>query len=156
MIAKTVQATPPNATHWSRALVAEAMDISPSSVGRYGLEAGLKPHITKGFTVLNDPMFEEKVIDIVGLYLDPSAREVLKFLRHIHKVVPANRDIHLVLDNYATRKTPDEQPWLNEHPRFKLHFTPTSTSWLNLVERVFTKITSRRVRRGSYSSFDDL
>jgi len=66
------------------------------------------------------------------------------------------QDVHLVLDNYATDKTPDVKAWLAKHPRFKLHFTPTSASWLNLVERFFAEITSRRIRRGSYSSVDDL
>ena len=74
VITRTVQETPPNATHWSRALMAEAMGISPSSVGRIWAEAGLKPHLTKGFKVSNDPLFEEKVTDIVGLYLDPPDR----------------------------------------------------------------------------------
>jgi len=222
VITRTVQETPPNATHWSRALMAEAMGISPSSVGRIWAEAGLKPHITKGFKVSNDPLFEEKVTDIVGLYLDPPDRavvlcvdeksqiqaldrtqpglplkkgraatmthdykrhgtttlfaaldvktgkvigdcmsrhrtkEFLKFLRNIDKAVPARSAIHLVLDNYATHKTPDVKAWLDKHPRFKLHFTPTSASWLNLVERFFAEITSRRIRRGSYSSVDDL
>ena len=222
VIAKTVQETPPNATHWSRALMAEAMGISPSSVGRIWAEAGLKPHLTKGFKVSNDPMFEEKVTEIVGLYLDPPdravvlcvdeksqiqaldrtqpglplkkgraatmthdykrhgtttlfaaldvksgmvigdcmprhrAKEFLKFLRQIDKAVPARRDVHLVLDNYATHKTPEVKAWLDKHPRFKLHFTPTSASWLNLVERFFAQITARRIRRGSYSSVDDL
>ena len=77
VIAKTVQESPPNVTHWSRALMAEAMGISPSSVGRIWAEAGLKPHLTKGFKVSNDPMFEEKVTDIVGLYLDPPERAVV-------------------------------------------------------------------------------
>ena len=222
VIAKTVQETPPNATHWSRALMAEAMGISPSSVGRIWAEAGLKPHLTKGFKVSNDPMFEEKVTDIVGLYLDPPdravvlcvdeksqiqaldrtqpglplkkgraatmthdykrhgtttlfaaldvksgtvigdcmprhrAKEFLKFLRQINTAVPARRDVHLVLDNYATHKTPEVKAWLDKHRRFKLHFTPTSASWLNLVERFFAEITSKRIRRGSYSSVDDL
>ncbi len=222
VIAKTVQEAPPNATHWSRSLMAEAMGISPSSVGRIWADAGLKPHIVKGFKVSNDPMFEEKVTDIVGLYLDPPdravvlcvdeksqiqaldrtqpglplkkgraatmthdykrhgtttlfaaldvksgkvigdcmprhrAKEFLKFLRQIDKAVPTRRDVHLVLDNYATHKTPEVRAWLDKHPRFKLHFTPTSASWLNLVERFFAEITSRRIRRGSYSSVNDL
>ena len=70
--------------------------------------------------------------------------------------MPARRDVHLILDNYATQKTSDVQAWLEKHPRFKLHFTPTSASWLNLVERFFAEITSKRIRRGSYSSVDDL
>ena len=77
VIAKTVQEVPPNATHWSRALMAQAMGISPSSVGRIWAEAGLKPHLTRGFKVSNDPMFEEKVTEIVGLYLDPPERAVV-------------------------------------------------------------------------------
>ena len=222
VIARTVQETPPNATHWSRATMAEAMGISPSSVGRIWSEAGLKPHLTRGFKVSNDPMFEEKVTEIVGLYLDPPeravvlcvdeksqiqaldrtqpglplkkgraatmthdykrhgtttlfaaldvksgmvigeclprhrAKEFLRFLRRIDRAVLKPRDVHLVLDNYATHKTPEVRAWLEKHPRFKLHFTPTSASWLNMVERFFAEITTRRIRRGSYSSVDDL
>ena len=84
------------------------------------------------------------------------AKEFSKFLRNIDKAVPARSDVHLILDNYATHKTPEVRAWLEKHPRFKLHFTPTSASWLNLVERFFAEITSRRIRRGSYSSVDDL
>ena len=222
VIAKTVQETPANATHWSRAAMAAAMGISPSSVGRIWSEAGLKPHLTHGFKVSNDPMFEEKVTEIVGLYLDPPeravvlcvdeksqiqaldrtqpglplkkgraatmthdykrhgtttlfaaldvksgmvigeclprhrAKEFLRFLRRIDRAVLKPRDVHLVLDNYATHKTPEVRAWLEKHPRFKLHFTPTSASWLNMVERFFAEITKRRIRRGSYTSVDDL
>ena len=222
VIAKTVQETPPNATHWSRATMAEAVGISPSSVGRIWADAGLKPHVLKGFKVSNDPMFEAKVTEIVGLYLDPPDRavvlcvdeksqiqaldrtqpglplkkgraatmthdykrhgtttlfaaldvksglvigecmprhramEFLTFLRRIDRAVKKPRDIHIVLDNYATHKTPDVLAWLEAHPRFKLHFTPTSASWLNLVERFFAEITTRRIRRGSTSSVGDL
>ena len=222
VIAKTVRESPPNATHWTRSAMAGAVGVSPSSVGRIWAQAGLKPHRTRSFKVSNDPMFEEKVTDIVGLYLDPPdravvlcvdeksqiqaldrtqpglplkkgraatmthdykrhgtttlfaaldvksgkvigdcmprhrAKEFLKFLRQIDKDVPARRDVHLVLDNYATHKTPEVRAWLDKHPRFKLHFTPTSASWLNLVERFFAEITSKRIRRGSYTSVDDL
>lgn len=222
VIAKTVRETPANATHWSRATMAEAVGISPSSVGRIWADAGLKPHIVKGFKVSNDPMFEAKVTEIVGLYLDPPeravvlcvdeksqiqaldrtqpglplkkgraatmthdykrngtttlfaaldvksgmvigecmprhrAKEFLAFLRRIDRAVLKPRDVHLVLDNYATHKTPEVQTWLTKHPRFKLHFTPTSASWMNLVERFFAEITAKRIRRGSYSSVDDL
>ena len=222
VITKTVRETPPNATHWSRSSMAEAVGISPSSVGRIWAAAGLKPHQTRNFKVSNDPMFEEKVTDIVGLYLDPPdravvlcvdeksqiqaldrtqpglplkkgraatmthdykrhgtttlfaaldvksgkvigdcmprhrAKEFLKFLRRIDRRVPKSREVHLVLDNYATHKTPEVKAWLDKHPRFRLHFTPTSASWLNLVERFFAEITSKRIRRGSYSGVDDL
>ena len=84
------------------------------------------------------------------------AKEFLSFLRRIDRAVKKPRDIHLVLDNYATHKTPEVQAWLEKNPRFKLHFTPTSASWLNLVERFFAEITTRRIRRGSYSSVNDL
>jgi transposase len=77
VIAKTVQETPPNATHWSRSAMAEAVGISPSSVGRIWAEAGLKPHLTRAFKVSNDPLFEDKVTEIVGLYLDPPDRAVV-------------------------------------------------------------------------------
>ncbi len=77
VIAKTVQESPPDTTHWSRSPMAEAMGISPSSVGRMWAEAGLKPHLAQGFKVSNTPMFEEKVIDIVGFYLDPPERAVV-------------------------------------------------------------------------------
>jgi transposase len=176
VIAKTVREAPPNATHWSRALMAEAVGISPLSVGRIWAEAGLKPHLTRRFKVSNDPMFEEKVIEIAGLYLDPPeravvlcvdeksqiqaldrtqpglplkkgraatmthdykrhgtttlfaaldvksgmviadcmprhrAKEFLTFLRRIDRAVRKPRDIHLVLDNYATHKTLAQPP----------------------------------------------
>lgn len=233
VIAKTVQEAPPNATHWSRSLMAEAVGISPSSVGRIWAEAGLKPHLTTGFKVSNDPMFEEKITEIVGLYLDPPERAVVlcvdeksqiqtldrtqpglplkkgraatmthdykrhgtttllaaldvksglvigeclprhrarEFLRRIDRTVNKSRDVRLVMDSEAdqktawgavfppndTHKTPEVRDWLDKHPRFKLHFTPTSASWLNMVERFFAEITSKRIRRGSYTSVDDL
>ena len=88
------------------------------------------------------------------------AKDFLKFLRNIDKDVPAKRDVHLVLDNYATHKTPEVKAWLEKHPHFTLHFTlhftPTSASWLNLAERFFAEIRSKRIRRGSYTSVDDL
>jgi transposase len=70
--------------------------------------------------------------------------------------VPKAREVHLVLDNYATHKTPEVKAWLEAPALPKLHFTPTSASWLNMVERFFAEITARRIRRGSYSSVDDL
>ena len=222
VITKTAQETPPNTTHWSRALMAEAAGISPSSVGRIWAGACLKPRLVRGFKVSSDPIFEEKVTDIVGLYFDPPdravvlcvdkksqtqvldrtqpglphkkgraatmthdykrhgtttlfaaldvksgmvigecllrhrAKEFLRFLRRIDRAVLKPRDVHLVLDNYATHKTPEVKAWLAKHPRFKLHFTPTSASWLNLVERFFAEITTKRIRRGSYINVNDL
>ena len=86
----------------------------------------------------------------------PSCQEFLKFLRRIDKETLPCLDLHLILDNYATHKTPTVQRWLKRHPRFKLHFTPTSSSWLNLVERLFAEITRQRIRRGVFRSVPEL
>ena len=83
-------------------------------------------------------------------------KEFLRFLRRFDRAVNKPRDVHLVLDNYAPHKTPKVQVRLENHPRFKLHFTPTSASWLNMAERFFAEITSKRIRRGSYTSVDDM
>ena len=83
-------------------------------------------------------------------------REFVRFLDQIERSVPAALDIHLVLDNYATHKTPKVAAWLKKRPRYHLHFTPTSSSWLNQIERWFAKITEQRIRRGVFKSVDDL
>jgi transposase len=82
--------------------------------------------------------------------------EFLKFLRQIDRETPPDRELHLIIDNYATHKHPKVQSWLKRHPRFHLHFTPTSSSWLNLVERWFGEITRKRIRRGSFTSVKEL
>jgi transposase len=222
VLAKTANQTPANATHWSRASMAAEMGISPSSVGRIWAEAGLKPHLVRRFKVSNDPQFEEKVTDVVGLYMNPPdralvlcvdeksqiqaldrtqpglplkrgraatmthdykrhgtttlfaaldvksglvigechprhrAKEFIRFLKRIDRCVKKPLDVHLVLDNYGTHKTPEVKAWLAKHSRFKLHFTPTSASWLNLVERFFAEITTKRIRRGVFRSVADL
>jgi transposase len=222
VLAKTANATPANATHWSRASMAAEIGISPSSVGRIWAEAGLKPHLVRRFKISNDPQFEEKVTDVVGLYMNPPdkalvlcvdeksqiqaldrtqpglpmkkgragtithdykrhgtttlfaaldlksgivigecqprhrAKEFIRFLKRIDRCVKKHLDIHLVLDNYGTHKTPEVKAWLAKHRRFKLHFTPTSASWLNLVERFFAEITTKRIRRGIFRSVAEL
>jgi transposase len=222
VLAKTANETPANATHWSRASMAAETGVSPSSVGRIWAEAGLKPHLVRRFKISNDPQFEEKVTDVVGLYMNPPdralvlcvdeksqiqaldrtqpglplkkgraatmthdykrhgtttlfaaldvksglvigechprhrAKESIRFLRRIDRCVQKHLDVHLVLDNYGTHKTPEVKAWLAKHPRFKLHFTPTSASWLNLVERFFAEITTKRIRRGTFSSVAEL
>jgi transposase len=83
-------------------------------------------------------------------------KEFLRFLRLIDDAVPADLDLHLVLDNYATHKTPEIHKWLLRHPRFHLHFTPTSSSWLNLVERWFAELTNRKLRRSAHRSVTEL
>lgn len=83
-------------------------------------------------------------------------QEFLKFLRRINREFPGTRELHLVMDNYATHSTPEVQAWLAKHPRFHVHMVPTSCSWLNLIERWFAELTNRRIRRGSFLSVDDL
>lgn len=222
VLAKTARETPPDATHWSVRSMAKAIGISHTSVQRIWREAGLKPHLTRSFKISNDPMFEEKVTDIVGLYMSPPdkalvlcvdeksqiqaldrtqpglpmkkgraatmthdykrhgtttlfaaldvksglviaecqprhrAKEFLRFLRRIDRAVKKALDVHLVLDNYGTHKTAEVQAWLAKHPRFHCHFTPTSASWLNLVERFFAEITRKRIRRGAFASVAEL
>ena len=82
--------------------------------------------------------------------------EWLKFLRKIDRETPKDKTLHLIADNYATHKHPLVQQWLNKHPRFHLHFTPTSASWLNMVERFFRDITTERLRRGVFTSVPEL
>jgi transposase len=222
VLTKTASETPPDATHWSRASMAKAVGISPSSVGRIWRAAGLKPHRVDTFKVSNDPEFEEKVTDIVGLYMNPPtkamvlcideksqiqaldrtqpglplkkgraatmthdykrhgtttlfaaldvksgivigecqprhrAKEFIRFLKKIDRIVHKSLDLHLIIDNYATHKTPLVKAWLVKHPRFKMHFIPTSSSWLNLVERFFAEITGKRIRRGTFASVAEL
>ena len=84
------------------------------------------------------------------------AEEFLKFLRVIDREVPADLDVHLVIDNYGTHKTQKVRDWLARHPRFHMHFTPTSASWLNMVERFFAEITEKRIRRGTFASVPSL
>jgi len=82
--------------------------------------------------------------------------EFLHFLRQIDRQTPAGYDLHLIVDNYATHKHPSVRQWIKKHPRFHLHFTPTSSSWLNLVERWFAEITRKRIRRGIFPSVPEL
>jgi len=84
------------------------------------------------------------------------AKEFIRFLKKIERVVAKHLDIHAICDNYSTHKTPQVRAWLDKHPRFKLHFIPTSSSWLNLVERFFAEITDKRIRRGVFKSVEQL
>jgi transposase len=222
VIVKTLEETPVNATHWSTRSMAAATDMSQSAVSRIWRAFALKPHLVDEFKLSPDPLFIEKVRDVVGLYLNPPdaavvlcvdektqvqaldraapilplisgtperrthdykrngttnlyaaldvasgnviadltprhrAEEFRRFLNLIDKSVPADLDVHVVLDNQLTHKTPSIQRWLVRHPRFHLHFTPTYSSWLNLVERWFAELTTKWLKRGTHHSVRDL
>jgi transposase len=222
VILKTLESTPRGATHWSTRSMAKAVGLSQSTISRVWRAFALQPHRSETFKLSKDPLFVEKVRDIVGLYMDPPDRalvlcadeksqiqaldrtqpllplrpgqverrthdyvrhgttslfaaldvktgkvigechsrhrasEFRKFLATIDAAVPQDLDVHLILDNYATHKTPAIQRWLLRHPRFHLHFTPTGASWLNLVERWFATLTERCIRRGAHRSTQEL
>lgn len=222
VIVTTLEKKPRKATHWSTRLLAEEVGLSQSAISRIWRAFGLQPHRTETFKLSSDPLFVEKVRDIVGLYLDPPDRalvlcvdeksqiqaldrtqpllpmrpgqverrthdyvrhgtvslfaaldvatgkvigqthrrhraiEFKKFLEAIEAAVPSDLDVHLVLDNSSTHKTPAIRRWLLRRPRFKLHFTPTSSSWLNLVERWFGLLSERQIKRASHRSSNEL
>ncbi|HEX2402200.1 MAG TPA: IS630 family transposase, partial [Mycobacterium sp.] len=222
VIVATLERTPKDATHWSRASMAADSGLSRSTIGRIWKAFSLKPHLVDTFTLSTDPQFIAKVRDVVGLYLDPPERalvlcvdeksgiqaldrsapvlpmmpgmperrthdyvragvttlfaaldvasglvigslhrrhraiEFKKFLATIDREVPPDLDVHLICDNLATHKTPAITKWLAAHPRFHLHFTPTSSSWLNQVERWFALLTDRQLRRGVHKSLQSL
>ena len=222
VIVATLERTPKDATHWSRASMAAETGLSRSTIGRIWREFRLKPHLVETFKLSSDPLFIEKVRDVVGLYLDPPERalvlcvdeksgiqaldrsapvlpmmpgmperrthdyvrsgtttlfaaldvasgqvigslhrrhralEFRKFLTKIDTEVPDELVVHLVCDNLSTHKTPAITRWLDAHPRFHLHFTPTSSSWLNQVERWFGLLTDKQLRRGVHKSLPAL
>lgn len=222
VLSLTLESTPTDATHWSSRSLARVSGLSQSAISRIWRAFALQPHRTETFKLSSDPLFIEKVRDIVGLYLHPPERAVVlcvdeksqiqaldrtqpmlpmrpglaerrthdyqrhgttslfaalntatgevlgkcygrhrslefkKFLGQIDRNVPAGMSVHLVLDNYGTHKTALIHNWLVKRPRFQLHFTPTSSSWLNLVERWFGLITQKQIRRGTFRSTKEL
>lgn len=218
IVHKTTQERPANATHWTVRTLAKELGIDRSMVHRVWRANGLKPHLVRTFKVSNDPLFLEKLEDVVGLYMNPPEhalvfsadeksqiqaldrtqpglplrrgragtmthdykrngtttlfaaiemvegnviatcmprhrhQEWIKFLRLIEEQTTAELDVHIIADNYATHKHPKVERWLRRHPRFHLHFIPTSSSWLNVVERFFREITDKRIRRGAFPS----
>jgi transposase len=211
-------------THWSCRTMAEHLGISKDTVARIWKDHGLKPWKLDTFKVSNDPDFEAKLVDVVGLYMNPperamvfsfdektqcqaldrtqpslpmkrgraktmthdykrhgttdlfaamnvatgevlydtkprhSARELISFFSFIDLNVPAGLDIHVVLDNLSVHKSAPVRKWLaqKKHARWHLHFTPTSSSWLNLVEGWFSVLTSRRLKKGAFNSVGHL
>ena len=222
IIKMTTQEKPRDATQWSTRGLAKVLGINHSFVNRVWREVGLKPHLTAQFKVSNDPAFEEKLHDVVGLYLSPPEnavvfcvdekssiqaldrtqpglpmkpgrcgtmthdykrhgtstlfaalntltgevigackqhhrhQEFLSFLKTIKRQTPAEQDLHLIVDNYSTHKHAKVKSWLKRNKRVHLHFIPTSSSWLNLVERFFGLLTEKQLRRGVYTSVTEL
>ena len=222
IVAATLHEKPPAETHWSCRSMAKAQGVSPATVQRLWSARNIQPHRVKTFKLSNDKRFEEKLVDVVGLYLNPPEKaivlsmdeksqiqaldrtqaslpmkkgragtmthdykrhgtttlfaaldvltgavigecqprhrhtEFLKFLRTIDREVPKGLQVHLILDNYSTHKHENVKKWLAKHSRFHLHFTPTSSSWLNLIERWFGKLTDKAIRRGVFHSVPDL
>ena len=222
VLTRTLEAQPRDATHWSTRSMAAACGLSQSAISRIWRAFALQPHRTEVFQLSKDPLFIDKVRDIVGLYLCPPDRalvlcvdekaqiqaldrrqpllplrpgqverrahdyrrhgttslfaaldlatghvlgechrrhraiEFRKFLTTIDTTVPADLDVHLILDNYSTHKTPAVRRWLVKRPRYHVHFTPTSASWLNLVERWFAALTTKQLRRGVHRSTREL
>jgi transposase len=176
VVHKTLHEKPPASTHWTIRKMAAATGLSYTSIQRIWKAHELKPHLVKTFKLSNDKQFVEKVQDIVGLgtttlfaALDvvtgtvigqcmPRHRhqEWLQFLRRINAETPKHLDVHLIADNYSTHKHAKVRAWLKRHKRFHMHFTPTSASWLNQVERLFGLITEDRIRRGVFRSVPEL
>src|ERR1700693_2510971 len=220
----TLKTRPAEATHWSARVLAAKLGVSRMMVQRVWHRYDVQPHRVEKFKISNDPKFEDKVRDVVGLYLDPPDRalvlcvdeksqiqaldrtapllplrpglperqthdykrngtttlfaafnilngnvigsclprhwgkEFLKFLNQLENEVPPELDIHLILDNYSTHKSAVVQRWLKpkKRRRFHFHFTPTSSSWLNQVERWFGLITDKMIRRGTFHSVEEL
>jgi transposase len=222
VLIRTLETTPKNATHWSTRSMAAQAGLSREAVGRIWRAFGLQPHRVETWKLSKDPLFIDKVRDVVGLYLAPPERAVVlcvdeksqiqaldrtspifpmrpgvperqthdykragtsslyaaldittgkvihalrrrhraiefkKFLIQIDSEVPEHLGVHLVLDNASTHKTPAIKRWLASHPRFVLHFTPTSASWMNLVERWFGELTTKKLQRGTHLSVSAL
>lgn len=222
VIRRTLESKPAGATHWSTRSMAQACGLNQTAVSRIWRAFALQPHRSENFKLSRDPLFIEKVRDIVGLYMHPPeralvlcvdeksqiqalerttpllplrpgqaerrahdykrhgttslfaalntatgavlgktfrrhrAQEFRSFLDLIDRNVPAEFDVHLILDNSSTHKTPAIQRWLVKHPRYHVHFTPTSSSWLNLVERWFAALTEKQLRRNSFYSTQEL
>jgi len=218
VITTTLETTPRDATHWSTRSMAKAAGLSQSAISRIWRAFALQPHRVDTFKLSKDPLFIDKVRDIVGLYLNPPdhamvlgvdeksqiqaldrsapilplqpglperrthdyrrhgttslfaaldvatgkvigechrrhrSQEFLQFLKTIDANVPSELDLHLILDNYGTHKTPRVRRWLAAHPRVHVHFTPTGASWLNLVERWFATLSEKQIKRGAHRS----
>jgi transposase len=222
LVTTTLESVPQDATHWSTRSMARASGMSASTVHRIWRAFSLQPHRSETFKLSTDPLFVEKVRDIVGLYLDPPDRalvlcvdektqiqaldrtqpvlpmrpgqaerkthdyerhgttslfaaldvkagtvigrcmprhraaEFRKFLDAVEASVPADLDIHVVMDNASSHKTKLIRDWFAKRRRWHRHFTPTSASWINQVERFFALLMQQQIRRGVHRSTDAL
>ncbi|CEJ14345.1 Integrase core domain protein [bacterium YEK0313] len=222
VIERTLNTTPRDATHWSIRSMAAATGLSHTTIRRIWTAFGLQPHRSETFKLSTDPLFVDKVQDIVGLYMAPPNRaivlcvdeksqiqaldreqpvlpmapgvaerrthtyirhgttslfaaldvatgavigkcykrhrasEFLDFLKRIDQEMPKGLDVHIVMDNYATHKTPKVKAWLARRSHWHVHFTPTSASWINQVERWFAELTRKQLQRGVHRSTADL
>jgi transposase len=222
VVTLTLESKPKDATHWSTRSMSKRAGLSQSAITRIWRAFGLQPHRSETFKLSTDPLFVDKVRDIVGLYLNPPDKalvlcvdekaqiqaldrtqpllpmrpgqpelrthdykrhgttslfaaldaasgrvigechrrhrsvEFRKFLDTIEEAVPRNLDVHLIMDNYGTHKTALIRRWLMKRPRFQVHFTPKSASWINLVERWFATLTVKQIRRGTHRSTFEL
>jgi DDE superfamily endonuclease/Homeodomain-like domain len=221
-IDQTLHSRPKGSTHWSTRSLAKAAGVSKNTIHRIWRDHQLKPHLTKSFKLSRDPLFVEKLTDVVGVYLQPPTdavvlcvdeksqiqaldrtqpglplipgrcgtytheykrhgttclfaalhvakgsvvaecyprhrhQEFIRFLRRLEAEFPAPMCLHLILDNYAIHGHDRVTSWLKKRPRFVMHFIPTSSSWLNLIERWFAELEQKAVRRGSFRSVTDL
>ena len=220
----TLKTRPPDATHWSVRTLARHLGVTRTLVHGVWQRYQVQPHRVEKFKLSKDPKFEEKVRDIVGLYLHPPdralvlcvdeksqiqaldrtapilplrpglperqthdykrhgtttlfvafnilngkviasclprhrAQEFVRFLNQVEREVPLEQEVHLIMDNYSSHKSAAVQRWLKpkKRRRFHFHFTPTSSSWLNQVERLFGLITDRMIRRGTFHCVAEL
>jgi transposase len=158
---KTTREKPRNATHWTTRTLAKEMGLSQSMVLRVWQDHGLKPHLIERFKLSNDPRFVEKLVDVVGLYLNPPEHALVLSVDEKSQIQALDRTqpglpIKKGRCGTMTHKHPRVESWLKRHPRFHMHFTPTSSSWLNLVERWFRELTDKRLRRGVFKSVPSL